>query len=254
MISSSMFAEERQNKILEELKRKGRVEVSVLAKRYKVSEHTIRRDLSIFAKHGYVQKTHGGGVMLETAKLSLQDRKVVLTEAKDEIAQLAAKQVQAGQTLILETGSTVLAFARHLEMRPLTIITNSLDIAALFDNDSNIQLIVTGGVWNNESRAFRGRATEDIVSQYRADWTVLGTCALHPKAGLTVTDENDVALKQAMLRAGTRSMILADHSKRDVVVTYLVLNTTQLDLVVTDQPWVELEKLGVQILVSKHQA
>jgi DeoR/GlpR family transcriptional regulator of sugar metabolism len=248
-----MFAEERQKKILEELKRKGRVEVSVLATRYKVSEHTIRRDLSDFAARGYIQKTHGGGVVLDTAKLNWQDRAAVLPEAKDHIAQRAATQIQAGQTLMLEAGSTVLAFARHLKIRPLTIITNSLDIAALFDNDPDIQLIVAGGVWDNGARAFRGQATQNLIAQYRADWTVLGTCALHPKAGLTVTNSEDAALKKVMLTAGTRSMILADHSKRDAVVAHHVLDTAQLDLVITDQAWKELEESGVQVLPTKQK-
>ena len=37
-----------------------------------------------------------------------------------------------GQTVVLDSGSTPLAMARALTVRPLTVITSSLDIAAIF--------------------------------------------------------------------------------------------------------------------------
>ena len=245
-----MFAEERQNRILAELRSTGRVEVQVLAERYSVSEHTIRRDLSVLEGRGHLQKTHGGAVALNTAHLDWQGRVTSLPEAKDRIGRRAAMLIGPGETVILDASSTTLALARHLTVRPLTVITNSLDIAAVFEQETGVELIVVGGAWQASARALRGRATREVIRQYRADWTVLGTCALHPRAGVTVTDEEDAQVKQAMVTAGLRTVVLADHSKRDQVVSYLVLMPEELAIVVTDEPWPELEAVGVQVLTA----
>jgi DeoR/GlpR family transcriptional regulator of sugar metabolism len=47
-----------------------------------------------------------------------------------------------------------------------------------------------------------------------------------------------------------RTIVLADHSKRDQVVAHLVLPPQALETVVTDEPWPELEAVGVRVLTS----
>jgi len=249
-----MFAEERQSQILVELKRTGRVEVQALAGHYGVSEHTIRRDLSALESRGHLQKTHGGAVALDTAHLDWQGRATSLPEAKDRIGRRAATLIGPGDTVILDAGSTTLALARHLTARPLTVITNSLDIAAIFEQEAGVELIVTGGVWNASARALRGQAAQEGIGQYRADWAFLGTCALHPRGGVTVTDEEDAQVKRAMVSAGLRTVVLADHSKRDQVVAHLVLKPEELATVVTDELWPELEAAGVQVLIPSQES
>lgn len=130
----------------------------------------------------------------------------------------------------------------------MTVITNSLDVAALFEDQREVTLVVSGGTWDPRARAFRGLEGRQTLGAYRADWTMLGACALHPRMGATVTSEEDAVVKRAMAAAGLRTVVLADHSKRDQVAAHLVLPTDRLDLVVTDQPWPELAALGVNIL------
>ncbi len=42
---------------------------------------------------------------------------------------------------------------------PLTVITASLDIAQLFSDRTDIQLILLGGQWDSKQRLFAGSAT-----------------------------------------------------------------------------------------------
>ena len=58
-----MLAIERKNEILEILQKEQRVLVSELAKRYDVTEETIRRDLEKLERDGFVKKTYGGAVL-----------------------------------------------------------------------------------------------------------------------------------------------------------------------------------------------
>ena len=231
-----MFAEERRTLILDELTRSGRVEVCELAQRYTVSEDTIRRDLRELASQGFLQKTHGGAVGLDTAHMPWQTRTRILHDAKVAIGRAAAALVEPRQTLMLDAGLTVLELARHLTARPLHIITNALDVAHLLSNDKDIRLTVTGGEWDAGDRHLTGEPALYTLRRYRADWAFLGACAVHPQQGLTATQLADAELKRAMLKASVRTAVLADHSKFDQLVPHWVADLSEIQLLVTDLP------------------
>jgi DeoR/GlpR family transcriptional regulator of sugar metabolism len=246
------FAEERRARLLEILQQRGRMEVLALAQMFGVSEHTIRRDLNQLHAQGVLQKTHGGAVMLDSARLGFEARSALLERAKGGIGKTAAALIQPGATVILDAGSTTLALARALTARPLSIVTNSLDIALLFDRDSAVQLVVTGGRWAPDARAMRGTAARDLLAMCRADWAVLGACALDVQAGVTASDEDDAAVKRAMVAAASRTMVLADHSKQGSVAPFHVAPWEQVSVLMTDVHWAEVAQLGVDVRLAPH--
>ena len=229
-----VFAKERQAWILAELHRHGRVEVGALAEALEVSEDTVRRDLRSLAAEGHLQKTHGGAVVLDPAHMSRAARADVAAEAKRSIAAAAAPLVQPGQTLMLDAGSTVLALAHALSVRPLTVVTNCLDVALVFDADPDVTLHLSGGEWNRRSRYLTGPVAVAAVGRYRADWTFLGACALHPEVGATSVDARDAELKVAMAAAALRVVVLADSTKHATVAPHLVCPPEAIDVLVTD--------------------
>ncbi|MEK8033491.1 DeoR/GlpR family DNA-binding transcription regulator [Ideonella sp. DXS29W] len=244
------FSEERHARILKQLQEKGRVEVLGLARMLGVSEHTIRRDLLDLQAQGALHKTHGGAVSLDTARLSFAERSGVLAEAKRAIGRVGAALIQPGQTVIIDAGSTSLSLAQALTVRPITVITNSLDVAALFDKDPGVQLVLTGGTWQAASRALWGPAARDMLMHCRADWAVPGACSVDLAMGVTVTDEADAATKRAMITAAARTMVLADHSKQHNVSPFGVARWPEVHTLVSDRPWPEVEALGVRVLLA----
>jgi DeoR/GlpR family transcriptional regulator of sugar metabolism len=244
------FAEERRARLLETLRQRGRMEVLALAQMFGVSEHTIRRDLNQLHAQGVLQKTHGGAVMLDSARLGFEARSALLEQAKDTIGRTAAALIEPGSTVILDAGSTTLSLARALTARPLSVVTNSLDIALLFDRDPAVQLVLTGGRWVANARALRGPATRELLALCRADWTVLGACALDARAGVTASDEEDAEIKRAMVAAGSRTMVLADHSKHGSVAPFHVASWEQVSLLMTDVHWANVAQLGVDVRLA----
>lgn len=245
-----MFAEERRKAILATLAAESRVEVSALAARFKVSEDSIRRDLRALASTGFFQKTHGGAVALNVASLDWHARARVLTEAKEKIGKAAAALVAPHETLILDAGLTVLALAQHLTARPLTVITNSLDVAAHLAGDAAVSLIVTGGQWDSVARYLSGEQALKTLSSHRADWVFLGTCALDEKAGMTVQHAPDATMKRAMLTAGSRVVLLADHSKVGGLAPHFVGLLDSVYAVVTDKRTKWLASAGPRLIVA----
>jgi len=245
------FNAERQATILAMLRSHGRVEVLELARMLQVSEHTVRRDLLALQGQGALQRTHGGAVSLDTSRLDLAARSAAMPAAKAAIGRAAASLVMPGQSLILDAGSTTLALARALSVRPLTVITNSMAIAQVFAQDAQVQLALTGGTWQAGPQALWGPAAEAMLDHCRADWAVPGACALDAVQGVTAIDEADASLKRKMISRARHTLILGDQSKQDGVAPFLVADWTQVHTLVTNRAWPELAARGVEVLLAQ---
>lgn len=239
------FAEERQQQIAVRLRAQGRVEVGALAVEHGVSEDTIRRDLRALAARGLVQKTHGGAVAVHVQALGALDRAEVLPGPKQAIAQAAAARVEPHQCLFIDAGTTNLALARLLRdreaLRPLTVVTHAWDVAQQLIDDPGITLVMAGGRWSPTVRGFLGPQAEATLRAHRADLAFLGTCALHPRTGLTSTDPDDARIKRAMIDSAARRVLLGDASKLERVAPHAVAPLEELDALITDTavPWLE---------------
>ena len=248
---SPRFTAERQRRIEAMLREQGRVEVLELARFLQVSEHTVRRDLLALQEQGLLQRTHGGAVTLDTQRLGLGARASVLADAKAAVGRAAAALVEPGQTVVLDAGSTPLAMARALSVRPLTVITSSLDVAAIFAGDSQVQIALTGGTWQHENRALWGPAAVAMLANCRADWAVPGACAIDARLGVSAPDEADAALKRAMIACARRTLVLADHSKLGTTAPFHVAQWPQVHALLIDEPWAEGAAAGVPVLVAR---
>ncbi len=236
--TSPRFAQERQALIAQVLRDQGRVEVTELARRFGVSEDSIRRDLRLLVARGIARKTHGGAVTLQLAPLAATERGDVASGTKRSIAAAALAHVQPHQTLFIDGGSTTLAFARALRaadtLRPLTVVTTSFDVFAALHDDPQLSLVLAGGRWDPSTRVFMGPQGVETLRQFRADVALLGACALHPRLGLTSIEAEDAALKQAMVEASARRILLTDGSKLGTVAPHAVCGLASLDLVISD--------------------
>jgi DeoR family transcriptional regulator, glycerol-3-phosphate regulon repressor len=230
-----MFSQERQRLILTALADEGRVRVPALAARLNVSDDTVRRDLRALAEQGVLQKTHGGAVALDVPRMTRDVRARILPEAKVMIGRAAADRIEPHQTIMLDAGQTVLEVARNLPAVPLIVITHSLDIALSLAERADIRLVLAGGEWDARQRLFRGFATQRMIGSYRADLAIMGACAIHPDLGVTASDEADAAIKQAMLQASARKILVADHTKLDRQEPHFVAPIEAFDELITDR-------------------
>ena len=219
---SPRFNAERQRRIEEMLRAQGRVEVLELARILQVSEHTVRRDLLALQGQGLLQRTHGGAVTLDTQRLGVGARAAVLADAKAAVGRAAAALVEPGQTVVLDAGSTPLAMARALTVRPLTVITSSLDVAAIFADDPQVQIALTGGTWQHENRALWGPAAVGRAA-----------AALVEPGQTVVLDAGSTPL--AMARALTARPLTVITSSLDVAT--LFAGDPQVQIALTGGTW-----------------
>ena len=107
---------ERQEIIVEYLKKNRSASVGTLARLLFVSEATVRRDLAELERSGSLKRTHGGArSILETNRqIPLSIREELDAGAKNEICRRAAALVEEGSTVFLDGSSTAQYMVKYL--------------------------------------------------------------------------------------------------------------------------------------------
>ena len=130
--SPALFQTERQRVIVAETLSKGRVEVSELADRFRVTTETIRRDLSELQQQQLVRRVHGGAIPWERSRFEpmVLVRSDINDEEKRRLARAAIGELPIGGTVIIDSGSTLTRFAEAIPSTArLRVVTNALLIA-----------------------------------------------------------------------------------------------------------------------------
>jgi DeoR family transcriptional regulator, aga operon transcriptional repressor len=201
--------------ILERLSESGGVGVSDLARQLAASPATVRRDLRLLEKQRLLSRTHGGavaqGVLYE---LPLRYRGARYGEEKRRIASAAAERVEEGMVVGLTGGTTTTEVARELgEMTRLTIVTNSLSIAAELAVRPNLKLVLTGGVARPESYELIGPLAEATLAGLNLDLAIVGVDGISAAAGLTTHHEAEASTNRTLIARAARTLVVADNSK-----------------------------------------
>jgi DeoR/GlpR family transcriptional regulator of sugar metabolism len=215
MRQNPALAEERLDQIRALLRQRHAVRVDRLAGELRVSDATIRRDLQRLTRDGVARRVHGGAVTTEgrAAEPRFDDKTARMAAEKERIARAAAALVGEAEAVFLDGGSTVLALARLLASRGgLTVLTNSLRVAALF-SAGGPRMILTGGEFRPLSQTLVGPLTRPLIERLHVDTAFIGTIGLDPDAGLTTTDPREAETKELVMAHARRVVVLADSSK-----------------------------------------
>lgn len=194
----------------------GEANVEQLSVHFGVSESTIRRDLAELADSGRIVRTYGGAALSreDRRESSLDERMPIRRAQKEAIARLAALQIQDGETLILDAGTTTAALARQLHGRgKLHVITNNITALSILSSEAGIALTVLGGSLRKMSMGTVGPLAELTLSRMTADKVFLGADGLVAGRGLCEANQEQAALKEKMIEQASAVFVLADASK-----------------------------------------
>ena len=255
MPSNGLLNEERRREILDVLHRDGRVLVKDLARHFRISQITIRKDLEFLDGQGVVQRTHGGALPVQGGALldpTLREKEKLHRRQKAQIAEAAARLVEPGQSVLLDSGTTTTAIARALkDMAQLTVITNALNIAAELAG-THIEVILTGGTLRKNSFSLVGPLAERALRQLSADILFLGVDGFDTKAGLFTPNLLESEVNRAMIEVSRRTIAVCDSSKFGRRSLCNIMPVSAVQEVITDQqiPKADLHALkeaGVRI-------
>ncbi|WEV76665.1 DeoR/GlpR family DNA-binding transcription regulator [Janibacter cremeus] len=232
-----MYAPERQQRILEVARAQGRVEVLALSTDLGVTTETVRRDLTALERRGAVRRVHGGALPVERLEVEppLATRTSRNAEAKRRIAARALDEVTTEGTVLLDGGTTTRALAELLPDRSgLTVVTNSIDIAAVLQSHEHTDLYVLGGRVRGRTGATVGDWLVSALADVCVDVALIGANGYSPSRGMTTPDQAEAVAKRTMVRAARRTVVLADSTKAGDDHFHRFADTESVDLLVTD--------------------
>ena len=250
-----MLNEERRRAILEVVNREGRVLVLDLANRFQTSQVTIRKDLEELHDHGLIHRTHGGALPAREGALedpTLREKEKLHRKEKLQIAEAAARMVQEGQVVILDSGTTTTAIARALRnFHHLTIVTNAVNIAADLSGTA-VEVILTGGTLRKNSFSLVGPIAEETLHRLNADILFLGVDGFDVHYGLSTPNLPEAKVNRVMVDVAKRTVAVCDSSKFGRRSLSLIVPPSSLHGVVTDRAVPKsdvraLKKSGIEV-------
>jgi DeoR/GlpR family transcriptional regulator of sugar metabolism len=230
-----VLVEERRQRVLDLVRKRGFASLTDLAKTVQVSESTIRRDLGYWDKQNQLRRTHGGAFYVgDGASLpALEDRSSSQLEEKRAIAQAAVRRVRDGDSVLLDGGTTTLEFARLLVGRRVQVVTNSLPIATLLANGREADVVLLGGYVYPRTGVALGPWTVRMLEDIQVHQAYLSVGGLTAK-GLFNSNLLLVETERQMMRCADEVVILADHTKVGRPALAFLCELSAIDTLVVD--------------------
>jgi DeoR/GlpR family transcriptional regulator of sugar metabolism len=237
-----MPADLRRAKILERIQRDGGASIGELARDYGVSPITVHRDLARLARDGLIERIHGGARSTGAAPTHIQvptdwTKRLRHAQAqKQAIAATAARYIEDGGTIFVDSSTTCLALARHLNRNPpraLTLVTNSPAIAMELDAPV-IHVVLVPGEVDQTLRMIGGRWAAEFLAGLNMEVAFISAGGVTLEHGLTTTRRALSDTLRAALTSSAKGIGLIDSSKFGLSALLDIARPEELDAMIVD--------------------
>lgn len=233
-----MSSLERQQRIIEIVNAKGYESVINLVKELKVSAVTVRKDIKFLEKNNQLFRTHGGASNTNpfTIDRSVNEKEGLQRDEKRNIAKKAAEYIENNDSIIIASGTTMLALAREIIVhQKLTVITSALQVAGELMNQINIDILQLGGMVRKSSSSVVGSYAEDILKDFYCTKLFLGVDGIDFGFGVTTSNSMEARLNKCMINMVQKVIVLADHTKFGKRGFSKICGLDEIDEIITDK-------------------
>ena len=235
-----MDVAQRRETIAEQVAAYGEVEFQSLATQFGVSEMTIRRDVEALEADGFVRRIVGGAISVRSASAEppFESRASASTHAKERIAQATVKLLIPGETVLLDSGSTVLSVARAIRRKDLklTIVTPSTLAALELADAPDTTVYLTGGRLRPGELSLVGPDAIESLRGFNCDTFIMGVAGVDLRGGISDYHYDEAHVKQAGIASSRRTIVVADHSKLGHTALVKIADMSEAAILVTDAP------------------
>jgi DeoR family transcriptional regulator of aga operon len=252
----NMFSEERRRHILEIIEKDDRVNTKYLCEKFNTTPVTIRKDLAILEEKGELLRTHGGAIQGKKLYqgLALSEKEKMFLEEKNRIVKNAVNLILPGDTIILDSGSTISLLAKEIRnLSGITIITNAVNIAYDLSKSNNV-IILTGGHLKKDSMTLTGPLADVVLNRISAGKLFFGVDGIDFGVGLTTPDIMEANTTRCMMAIAGEKILLVDSSKIGRRSLAVISKIDEIDQIITTKKFTEKEikkftNLGVKVKI-----
>ncbi len=202
-----------------------------------VSEMTVRRDVAersdlITYLGGHLLAADG---MNGAARYALSAEEKSHTAAKIAVCTRAAELIKDGDTIFIDCGSTTPHLAAHINrgMR-LTAICYSLNVADILSRNSDLRVILLGGLWHSASASFSSDENLELVRKIGINKAFISAAGVDVTRGVSCVQFHEVAVKQAAMARSVENYLVVDSSKFGQVKPAFFSRIEDFDGIVVD--------------------
>jgi DeoR family transcriptional regulator, aga operon transcriptional repressor len=250
----------RRERIVALLREQGSVQIPALAERFRVSTQTLRKDLNFLDIKGICTRSSGGAILrragLSPTEQAIEVKRTLFAEEKARIGRAAAALIENDESVLLDSGTTALQVARHIEPgASLVVVTNDVGIMNELVTRENVQLVFLGGTLRRKNLSFYGTQTERALQDLHVDKLILAADGFDIEKGLTTHFEPEALLNRMMCRAASEIIVVADSSKFGRICLHKILEPQGISKLVTDtgipeSAREELTRIGVEVIIA----
>jgi len=215
-----LSAAERRSLIAQMVLEKGKVHVASLVEQFRVTETSIRRDLTLLEASHRLKRIHGGAIPIPGSSRtdSFAEKKELHIKAKERIGRVAAEMIKPKDILLLDSGTTTLQVIRHIptalrSSNMVTLVTNSQPIAQEVLTWPSPNLIILGGLYLADYQATVGPQTLAQLQELTADKVFLGMDGLTLGSGVTTANILMAEVDKMMVEHSRQVILVTDSSK-----------------------------------------
>lgn len=214
------------------------VSLDTLCDEFQVSKNTIRRDINELVKKGTIRKVYGGVTVNQSAESPIlvpyQQRHDSFMDEKNAICQAAARYVNDGDNIYIDTGTTCMNMIDYISDINCTIITNSLQICWKAVPYPNLRIIVLPGVLKRETLSFVGDEINEQLRTYNITKAFMACTGLTLENGVTNASTEEYNIKRAVIKNSQQHYLLTDHSKFGKASLMTYCNLEDFQYIITD--------------------
>ena len=255
----AFFGEVRRQEIVSLIKKKSRVTVDELSERFSVSTATIRKDLTELEQQGMLKRTHGGAISRNYAdyEQTSTEKEGQNVAQKQAIAKVAAGLIHPGDVIALDTGTTTLELARQIVNIPnLTVITNDLKIAGFLEQNSDITIVLLGGMLRHNFHCTIGSSVLTALDAFYVDTLFVATNGISAVRGLSTFRIEIAEIKRKMISVSAKVVALADSTKVNNETFSAFAGIQDIHVLITDpgadRDFVkEVSSLGIEVIQAE---
>ena len=169
------------------------------------------------------------------ARYALSEEEQSHSAAKIAVCTRAAELVKDGDTLFIDCGSTTPHLAARIARGVrATVICYSLNVAEILCRNTDLRVILLGGLWHPSSASFSSDESLDLIAKLGINKAFVSAAGVDVTRGVSCVQFHEVAVKQAAMVRSVEKYLIVDSSKFGQVKPAFFARIEEFDGIVTD--------------------